>query len=214
MNKIELLKRYLFFLAGLFILALGVAISTKADLGTSPVSSVPFVLSLACPLSMGTITFLMHILFILLQILLLRSDYQKIQLLQLAVAVVFGVFTDLTLFLVAWLDPETYAVKWLCIIISCIISALGVTMEVLAGVLVLAGEGVILAISQVTHIEFGKVKIGFDVTQVCLAVTASFLLFHKLNGVREGTLCAAIVIGLLVRLFSKKLAFIEDWFKK
>ena len=58
MNK---LKRYLLFLAGLFVNALGVSLVTKASLGTSPISSIPYVLSLNYPLTLGNFTIIFSI---------------------------------------------------------------------------------------------------------------------------------------------------------
>lgn len=63
----SLLKRYLILLAGLAIMAFGVAFSIKASLGTSPISSVPYVISLFTPLTVGTATILMHCVFIVIQ---------------------------------------------------------------------------------------------------------------------------------------------------
>ena len=87
-------KRYLLLCAGLAIMAFGVAFSIKASLGTSPISSVPYVVSLFAPLTVGTATIVMHCVFILLQILILRRQYHPIQLMQLPVAVLFGYLTD------------------------------------------------------------------------------------------------------------------------
>ena len=41
MNRGELLRRYVFFIVGLFVNSLGIALITKGDLGTSPISSIP-----------------------------------------------------------------------------------------------------------------------------------------------------------------------------
>ena len=96
LNKlpIYILKRYLLLLVGLSIMAFGVAFSIKASLGTSPISSVPYVVSLFTPLTVGTATITMHCVFILLQILILRKNYHPIQLMQLPVAFFFGYLTD------------------------------------------------------------------------------------------------------------------------
>lgn len=85
LNRISvyILKRYLLLFLGLSIMAFGVAFSIKAELGTSPISSVPYVVSLFAPLTVGTATILMHCVFILLQILILRRQYHPIQLMQL-----------------------------------------------------------------------------------------------------------------------------------
>ena len=93
-TAVYVLRRYLLLCAGLAIMAFGVAFSIKASLGTSPISSVPYVVSLFAPLTVGTATIVMHCVFILLQILILRRQYHPIQLMQLPVAVLFGYLTD------------------------------------------------------------------------------------------------------------------------
>ena len=79
-------KRWLLLCVGLLVMAFGVAFSIKGGLGTSPISSLPYVISRIAPLTVGTATIAMHVALILLQILLLRRRYQLIQLLQLPVA--------------------------------------------------------------------------------------------------------------------------------
>ena len=108
MNK---LKRYLLFLVGLFINALGVSLVTKASLGTSPISSIPYVLSLNFPLMLGNFTIIFSILLILLQLLILRKDFKIENILQIPVSIAFGYFIDLTMYLFFWVDPQNYVVK-------------------------------------------------------------------------------------------------------
>ena len=73
MNK---LKRYIIFIIGLFINSLGVSLITKASLGTSPISSIPYVLSLNYPLTLGNFTIIFSILLIVLQIIILRKNFK------------------------------------------------------------------------------------------------------------------------------------------
>lgn len=47
------IRRYLLFLTGVILSATGIAFITRAGLGTSPVSGLPFVLSLVTGISMG-----------------------------------------------------------------------------------------------------------------------------------------------------------------
>ncbi len=211
MTKMQRLKRYVFLFTGLFIMAFGVAISTKANLGISPVSCVPYILSLGLPFTMGEIAIVMHVLFIILQIALLKKDFKPVQFLQLGIAVVFGAFTDFTLWLVSLfgLVPANYFIQWLLCLLSFAIIAFGLNLEVKANVVMLAGEGLMLAISKVFHIEFAKVKVGFDCSQVLLGLIISFLFFHSLHGIREGTIAAAIAVGTCVRFYSKNLSFIN-----
>ena len=84
--------------------------------------------------------------------------------------------------------------------------AIGVSLEVKAGVIVLAGEGVVLAICKVfPKVKFGYMKVGFDVTLVTIACILSFVFTGRLQGVREGTIAAALLVGLIAKQFGKLL---------
>ena len=199
-------KRYLLLFAGLSIMAFGVAFSIKASLGTSPISSVPYVVSLFAPLTVGTATIVMHCVFILLQILILRRNYHPIQLMQLPVAVFFGYLTDFGVWAVRGIHCSTYWQQWIVCLIGILLVAAGVSLEVKAGVVVLAGEGVVLAICKVLpKIKFGYMKVGFDVTLVVIACILSFTFTGHLQGVREGTVAAALLVGLIAKQIGKLL---------
>ncbi len=209
LNKLPvyILKRYLLLLIGLAIMAFGVAFSIKASLGTSPISSVPYVVSLFTPLTVGTATITMHCVFILLQILILRKDYHLIQLMQLPVAFFFGYLTDFGVWAVQGITCNTYWQQWIVCIIGILLVAVGVSFEVKAGVVVLAGEGVVLAICRVLpKVKFGYMKVGFDVTLVVIACILSIVFTGRLQGVREGTVAAALLVGLIAKQLGKLLA--------
>ena len=204
---VYILKRYLLLLAGLAIMAFGVAFSIKASLGTSPISSVPYVVSLFTPLTVGTATITMHCVFILLQILILRRNYHPIQLMQLPVAFFFGYLTDFGVWAVQGITCNTYWQQWIVCIIGILLVGLGVSLEVKAGVVVLAGEGVVLAICKVLpKVKFGYMKVGFDVTLVAIACVLSIVFTGRLQGVREGTVAAALLVGLIAKQLGKLLA--------
>ncbi len=207
LNKlhITILKRYLLLLVGLSIMAFGVAFSIKASLGTSPISSVPYVVSLFTPLTVGTATIIMHCVFILMQILILRKNYHPIQLMQLPVAFFFGYLTDFGVWAVQGISYNAYWQQWILCLIGILLVAIGVSLEVKAGVVVLAGEGVVLAICQVIPVKFGYMKVGFDVTLVVIACVLSLVFTHQLQGVREGTVAAAIMVGLIAKQLGKLL---------
>ncbi|MCD8217870.1 MAG: DUF6198 family protein [Clostridiales bacterium] len=204
-SEVMQVKRYLFLIVGLFIMAFGVAFSIKGGLGTSPISSVPYVLSEAMPLTVGNITILMHCVFVFLQIIILRRKYQPIQLLQLVVAVVFGYMTDFGVWVISPLECNGYIMRWVFCLIGIVLVAVGVSFEVTANVVTLAGEGLVLAICQVTPVKFGTMKVAFDVTLVVIACILSFLFLHGLHGVREGTVAAAVLVGTISRQINKPL---------
>lgn len=209
LNKLSvyILKRYLLLLVGLSIMAFGVAFSIKASLGTSPISSVPYVVSLFTSLTVGTATITMHCVFILLQILILRKNYHPIQLMQLPVAFFFGYLTDFGVWAVRGIHYDTYWQQWLVCLAGILLVAVGVSFEVKAGVIVLAGEGVVLAICKVfPKVKFGYMKVGFDVTLVIIACILSLSFTGQLQGVREGTVAAALLVGMLAKQLGKLLS--------
>jgi len=195
--------RYLLLLIGLFIMAFGVAFSIKADLGTSPISSVPYTVSLISPLSVGTATIIMHCVFIAMQILLLRKNYQPLQLLQLPVALFFGLMTDFAVWALGGLHYSSYFTQWLFCVVGIFLVAVGVSAEVIAGVVTLAGEGLVLAICKVFPVKFGNMKVCFDCTLVITAAAIGVIANGCLLGVREGTIAAAIFVGLVSKQIIK-----------
>ena len=208
MNK---LKRYLIFLVGLFINALGVSLVTKASLGTSPISSIPYVLSLNFPFTLGNFTILFSIFLIVLQILILRKNFKMENILQIPVSIAFGYFIDLTMYLFFWVNPELYIVKLIALFAGCIVLGFGVYLEVVADVVMLPGESFVRAIVQTWNTNFGTTKILFDSSMTIIAGALSIAFFGKLNGVREGTIVAALLVGFIARLFGKHLEFIKPY---
>ena len=207
-NKKDLLKRYLIFLAGLFVNSLGVALITKANLGTSPISSIPYVLSLNFALSLGNFTIIFSILLIVLQIVILGKNFKPESLLQIPVSIAFGFFIDFSMILLNALNPQMYAAKVAYLLIGCLILGVGVYMEVLADVVMLPGESFVRAVVARWETEFGVTKIAFDVSMAVIAAAASFFLARALNGVREGTIVAALLVGFIARTIGKKLHFL------
>lgn len=204
-----IVKKLIVLVAGLFVLAFGIALSSKSGIGVSPSASLSYVLSLIFPLSMGTFTMLINAVFILLQILLLRKDYKPVNLLQAAVVFVFGYFTDLTLSIVAPLQVEAYPLRLILCIVSCIIMAFGVFLEVKASLIVMASEGAISVISDKTHLDFGTVKIILDWGFIALSCVISLIAFRALNGVREGTVIAAFLVGFFIRFYNRRIHFVD-----
>ena len=206
----EKLKRYLIFLVGLFVNSLGVSLITKANLGTSPISSIPYVLSLNFPFTLGNFTIFFSIFLIVLQLIILRKNFKLEHILQIPVSIIFGYFIDLTMILFSWVNPEAYIMKIVYLLIGCLILGVGVYMEVLADVVMLPGESFVRANVLTWKTNFGTTKICFDVSMSVIAAVLSFVFAGRLAGVREGTVIAALLVGFIARLIGKKLVFLKD----
>lgn len=205
----NMIYRYFWFTLGILINSFGIALITKAAMGTSPISSVPYVLSFRFPLTFGQITFIMNTFFIIGQIILLRRDFHPVQFLQIVVNLIFSACIDLGMFLLSWFTPHTLTAELFSLIAGCAVLAVGISIEVAPAVLMVPGEGIVNAISRTFGWNFGNVKMAFDITLMGTAVLLSFLFFHRLQGLGAGTIIAALIVGRFVSIVNKKLPLIS-----
>ena len=189
-----LAKRYIFLCFGLALMALGIGFSVKAKLGTSPISSLPYVVSLFSPFTIGQATIAMHCVFIAMQIALLRRRFDPVQLAQLPIGIMFGYMIDAGLWALGWVDCSAYWQLWLLVIAGIVLVGTGVACAV---------AGVVVAVCRVLHVSFPRTKIIFDASLVASALLLSFAVAGKIEGVREGTLAAALCVGLTVKAANK-----------
>lgn len=207
MSTKEIFKRYILFVISLFFAAMGVAVTKRGDLGVSPVSSVANVMSSKFDfLSMGVCLIIWNCLLIVGQIIILRRDFKLIQLLQIPLSLLFGIFTDFGIMLVSFIPVNSYAVRLLCVIGGIIILGFGISLSVIANVIMNSGEAFVKALSDKTGIVFGNLKIGFDIFCVLLSVLLSMVFFGgQIVGTREGTVITALFTGIVVNLFVRLL---------
>ena len=199
----HLFRKIIILVIGLWIMSVGIAFSIAAGLGTSPISSLPYTLSMFTPLTVGTATILLHVVLITLQILILRRRYKPLQLLQLPLAVIFGFLTDASVAMLGALSPANYAESWLFCLIGIVLVAAGVSAEVLSGTIPLAAEGLSLALADATGRRFGTMKVAVDCSLVILSLILSYAFLRSFGGVREGTAAAALLVGTVARFFSR-----------
>ena len=214
MNKYTC-RRYLLFLVSLFINAFGIAFITKSLLGTSPITSVTYVLSLFTPYSMGVWTILINLFFVIIELFLMTRKEVKndlrMFLLQIPISFCFGLFIDFSMLTLFFLHPGTYAAKIIGLLVGCVILAVGIALEVKANVAMMAGEYLVNTITKKFHKEFGYVKLGLDVTLLILACGLSLIFLSDIQGVREGTVIAALLVGPIVRIVSPYYRFLDKW---
>lgn len=208
-------RRYLLFVASLFINAFGIAFITKALLGTSPITSVTYVLSLFTPFTMGIWTILLNLLFVVLEpFLMTRKDLRedlRMYLLQIPISFCFGLFIDFSMFMLFWLEPSAYVMKVTVLLVGCVILALGIALEVKANAAMMAGEYFVKAITRRFHGEFGYVKLGFDITLLTIACILSLVFLSYIQGVREGTVVSALLVGPIVHFVSPAYRIFDRW---
>lgn len=201
----QMLKRCLIFFAAIFLCGFGIAITTQADLGTTPISSLTYVLTFMTPLSFGVTTFIINMVFIGIQKILLGKNFKKTDYLQIIVTLFFSFFIDLGMHIAGYFKSNNYIEQIVMLVVGSAVLALGVTLEVVADIMYVPGEGVVRAIAYKTGIQFGKIKIFFDVFQCLAAILLSISVLHRIRGLREGTILAAFLVGAFVCLYMKLL---------
>ena len=203
-DKPSFLKRLVLLIFVLFLSALGVALLKKAALGVSPISAAANILSLAVPeLSLGTWRIIWNCVLIWGQFLILRRDFRPVELLQLPLSVMFGLFKDLSMSILDFADPGSYIECFALVVLGTVTMALGISLTVIADVIMNSGEALVKAVSDKTGKAFGSVKIAFDACCVALAVALAFILCGEILEVREGTLVAVLLTGVFVNLFGR-----------
>ncbi|MDE7108586.1 MAG: hypothetical protein K2O49_01275, partial [Muribaculaceae bacterium] len=187
-SKQEKLRRYFVFFVSLFIMSFGVSLVTRSLMGTSPISSVPYVWSINTTLSMGTYIIILNAILIAAQLLMLGRKgirEKKTELLmQIPVSLVFGVFIDVTMSILSFWHPTVYYLQLISCILGCCLMGLGIALEVVADVCMNSGEYVLHIASVKLKKEFGTMKIMFDVTLLLIAVGCSWIFAGRIDGVR------------------------------
>ena len=210
MKKENLPVRMLMLLTGIFVIAFGVALSIRSNLGTTPISSVPYVYNIVFPaVTVGTFTILLNLLFVVLQLILLRKNFKPYLLLQVPVVFIFGWFIDFSLYLLGGAVPGNYLVQWVFCIVSCVIIAFGVFLQVKANVVMLPGDGLVIALADTLRKEFGLTKILFDSFLVLVSLIPVLIIREGFHGVREGTVASALLVGFIVQFYQKHIRFVD-----
>lgn len=197
--------RVILYVVGLFFMALGVAFAVNSDLGVSPVTSLPYVISLIADRALGTCVIAVYGVYIVLQILILRREFRLINLTQILFSTVFGYFTDFTKWLLADFALPTYAGQLAMLAISIVAVAFGVFLYMETDLVPMPMEGLTQAIARKAGKPFHNVKIVVDCTSVVIGIVLSLVFLRGLLGIREGTVITAIVVGKVMGLFKKPL---------
>ena len=192
-------KRFILFFMGLTMAGIGVALSTRPGLGTSPITSLPYVTTFKIPWTLGMATIVINLLFILAQFIILKRRFGWKHIAQLPTLLVFGFFIDFGMWLTGFYVPEAYFLRIAEEIIGCLSLAIGIGFQLVANISLMPGDGFIRVVSEEYRIPFGTVKICFDSTIVISAIIFSLCCFHNITGVREGTVIAAFLVGYFIK---------------
>lgn len=202
----ELFKRYFCFCIALIICALGVCLVTNSNLGTSPVTSLPYTITFLLPVTLGTTTFIWNVLLVLAQRILLKRKLNITELLQIPAVFLFSVFIDFWMMItepvIQIINTHYLGQLALCIFGSAVLGV-GISIEIISNATVIPGEGLVIIIANKFRKNFGNIKILFDVSLVIFSVILALVFLHKIVGLREGTVISAFCVGYFAKLASR-----------
>lgn len=223
MSKSELIKRYILFFLSVLLQGTAIAFITYANIGTTPISSSNFVISIHSGLTLGDTTLIFNLLLIVLQIMFIFIGEEKFKdhvfkiVMQLPVCLIFSFMIDTATLFLSLIMPESapYFLKWILVISGTAMLALAVAFSFTACVAMVPGEYFIKIFHPIVKKSFSYVKTFFDVFLVSSAVILSLFLtgFTEIEGVREGTVFAALCTGPMVHYFIPRCARIIPYLK-
>lgn len=201
------LSKVAVYAVGLLFMAFGVAFSVNSGLGVSPVNSLPYVVSLVLGVDMGSCVIGVFSFYVLVQILIYRRDFKWINLTQIVFSTLFGYFVDFAKAVVGDFALPTYPGQLIMLAVSMVFVALGVCLYMDAGLVNMPMEGMTNAIAErIVKKPFHDVKVAVDCLAVAAAILLSFVGLGGLEGIREGTLLCALLVGKMMKPMQKVVA--------
>ena len=191
---------------GLLLLAFGVAVSVNSNLGVSPVNSLPYVISKILNVQLGTCVTAVFCSYIVLQILILRREFQPVNLLQILFSTLFGYFVDFAKLVLEDFAIPTYAGKLVMLAVSIVLIALGILLYMDAQLVPMPMEGLTASIAKKLGKPFPTMKTIVDCIVVGTGIVLCFVFLGGLDGIREGTVITAVVTGKIIALLRKPLS--------
>ncbi|MBD5278911.1 MAG: hypothetical protein HDS32_06710 [Bacteroides sp.] len=210
--------QHILLLFSMYFMTFGVALCVRSNLGSGVISSIPMSFSLAGEAGLapgwtiGGYTNIMNVILVAAQILVLRRRFEYIQLFQLLIGFVFGFLLDVNMWITSLFSSyETIPVQVIAQFLGATVLGCAVAAEIRCGSVTMPGEGIQVAIAQVTGKPFPVVKIMVDTTLVILAVISGFCFFGKWpwTVVGPGTLFAMFYVGYVVKLVNPHLGWFD-----
>lgn len=217
MSTKELFIRYLILVPGVFVLAFGIAFITKAGLGTSPISSIPYTLSLIIPsVTLGEFTIIVNVAIVVAEIIILWGKPGSIMdrasgkalpwpeaIVQIAMSFALGYCIDISMYLLRWFDPHSYPAQVAFVVLGCIIMAFGIYIQLCANVAMAPGDALARAIAAVTGKTYPNIRLISDASMVTVSAVLCLIFLHALTGVREGTVICAALTGNVIKVYKR-----------
>ena len=195
--------RILVYVVGMFILALGLTLNTKANLGVSPIISVPYSISQITGLNFGDLTFVVYAIFVVVQIIIhIRlKNHKRIvsDILQLPLSLIFTRL--LNIFSTYIPTAQNLGIRFIVLTLAIICTGVGAAMSLSMQLVPNPGDGIVQSLAEGFNKSVGLTKNLFDCFNLCITLCISIFIAHQIVGVGIGTLIAVLGVGRVIALF-------------
>jgi len=196
--------RILVYVVGMFILALGLTLNTKANLGVSPIISVPYSISQITGLNFGDLTFVVYAMFVVVQIIIhIRlKNHKRIasDILQLPLSLIFTRL--LNIFTVHIPTSQNLGIRFIILTFAIICTGIGAAMSLSMQIVPNPGDGIVQALAERFDKSVGITKNLFDCLNLSITLCISLFIAHQIVGVGIGTVIAVVGVGRVIALFN------------
>ncbi|MBD9216115.1 MAG: hypothetical protein EGQ23_07120 [Solobacterium sp.] len=196
-------KRIVVYVVGMFILALGLTLNTKANLGVSPIISVPYSISQITGLNFGDLTFIEYVVFVVIQIWIHLSEKNKKRILSDLLQIPLSlVFTRLLNIFSAYIPTsDQFGIQLLILAMAIICTGVGAAMSLSMQFVPNPGDGIVQALAGRFNKSVGLTKNMFDCLSVCITLCIGLIFAHTILGIGIGTVIAVLGVGRVIALF-------------
>lgn len=202
----QLIERYFFLILSLEIMSIGIVFTNHADLGISTLLSIPYILSFYFKFSIIIFNILLQILFVIIQILILRINFKKFQLFQLLIWLILEIFLDINnIFFLQYFYPKHYLIKILFLLLGSFLIGISINIQIIIKTLYTPGEGLFISIYNTFHSNLCYTKIILDFFLIFISTIISFLFLGKIIGIKEGTIISGIFVGYFLGITHSKI---------
>ena len=188
----------------MFILALGLTLNTKANLGVSPIISVPYSISQITGLNFGDLTFVVYAMFVVVQIIIhIRlKNHKRIasDILQLPLSLIFTRL--LNIFTVHIPTSQNLGIRFVILTFAIICTGIGAAMSLSMQIVPNPGDGIVQALAERFDKSVGITKNLFDCLNLSITLCISLFIAHQIVGVGIGTVIAVVGVGRVIALFN------------
>ena len=197
----EKLARFVIYLLGMVLLALGITLNTKAGLGASAIVSVPYTISRGTGLDFANLTLITYCVLVLAQFFIKGKKRNWLDLLQILVSIVFTRFMALFQSGISY-QSGFLPTDLLVLALGILLTGTGAAMTVDMRLIPNPGDGIVSSLAEHFRKELGFSKNCFDLFCVVCSLVIGFFFGSPFLGIGLGTVLSMVGVGRVIYFFN------------